>query len=237
MMSKISGLQLVKPSFDWESHDKLTGIEQFKVDSKILFDGQLCNLKDKQKDGLIVNWLGREATQILNLVDAQIDNTQEVFEALAKVFRPESNQTLARFKFRNLKQKGSQTCDAYMSELRLALPECKYKNDSDELLKNQFIFVIHNKHIQDHVLGEIKETDNSVRALYEMRRIELKLQQRQMLGIGNPGLVSVDAIKNRSTRKIQNCAYCGHTHGKGGSPAFGKICNRCGQKDQFEKKC
>ena len=43
-----------------------------------------------------------------------------------KVFRPESNQTLAHFKFRNMKQKASQTCDAYMSELRLALPECKY---------------------------------------------------------------------------------------------------------------
>ena len=29
-----------------------------------------------------------------------------------------------------------------MSELQLALPECKYKNDADELLKDQFIFGI-----------------------------------------------------------------------------------------------
>ena len=84
-----------------------------------------------------------------------------MFEALERVFRPESNQTLARFKFHNMKQKGSQTCDAYMSELRLALPECKYQNDSDELLKDQFIFGIYDKEIQDHLLGEIKETDNS----------------------------------------------------------------------------
>ena len=106
-----------------------------------------------QRAGLIVNWLGREATQILHSVDAQIDNTQEVFETLEKVFRPESNQTLAKFKFRNLKQKGSQTCDGYISELRLALPECKYRNDTDELLKDQFIFSIDNKEIQDHLLG------------------------------------------------------------------------------------
>ena len=64
-MSKVSGLQLVKPSFDWGSRDKFTEIEQFKADCKILFDGPLCDLKDKQKAGLIVNWLGREATQIL----------------------------------------------------------------------------------------------------------------------------------------------------------------------------
>ena len=87
----------------------------------------------------------------------------EVFKSLERVFRSESNQTLARFKFRNLKQKSSQTCDSYMSELRLALPECKYRNDADELLKDQFIFGAYNKEIQDHLLGEMKETDNSVR--------------------------------------------------------------------------
>ena len=66
-------------------------------------------------------------------------------------------------------------------------------------MKDQFIFGIHNKEIQDHLLGEIKETDNSVRALYEARKIDSKLAQRQMLGIVNPDLVSVDAF--RSTKK------------------------------------
>ena len=70
-----------------------------------------------------MNWLGREATQMLTSVEAGVNLTEEVFKALEKVFRPESNQTLAGFKFQNLKQKGSQSCDAYMSELRLASPE------------------------------------------------------------------------------------------------------------------
>ena len=96
-----------------------------------------------------------------------------------------------------MKQKGSQSCHAYMSELRLALPECKYHNDADELLKDQFIFGLHNKEIQDHLLGEIKETDNSVRALYEARKIESKLQQRQMLGIVNPNVCQRGCCKNK----------------------------------------
>ena len=136
-------------------------------------------MKEKQRAGLIVNWLGREATQILTSIESNIDTPVEVFEALEKVFRPESNQTLSRFKFRNMKQGASQNCDSYMSSLRLALPECRYRNDADELLKDQFIFGIHNKEIQDHLLGEIKETDNSVRALYEAREIESKLAQRK----------------------------------------------------------
>ena len=60
-----------------------------------------------------------------------------------------------------------------------------------------------------------------------------------MLEIVNPGLVSVDAIKNRSGRgrEIHDCDYCGHTHGKGECPAFVKLCNRCGRKTHIEKKC
>ena len=41
-----------------------------------------------------------------------------------------------------MKQKASQPCNSYMFQLRLVLPECKYKHDLDELLKDQFIFGI-----------------------------------------------------------------------------------------------
>ena len=131
-----------------------------------------------------------------------------------------------------------------MSGLRLALLECKYRNNSDELLKDQFIFGIHKKEIQDHLLGEIKETDNSVRALYEARKIESKLAQRKMLGIANPNnLVSVEKLRKKSTNfrgkdtHYNNCKFCGCDHKKGNCPAYGKICHRCGRENHFESKC
>ena len=129
-----------------------------------------------------------------------------------------------------------------MSELRLVLPECKYRNDTDELLKDQFIFGIHNKEIQDLLLGEIKETDNSVLALYEVRKIESKLQQRQMLGIVNPStLVSVEAIRKNFKDDHRNlkCDYCGHSHswGKQNCPAYGKSCDKCSGKNHFRTVC
>ena len=231
-MAKIGGLQLSKPIFDWESWDKLTELDQFKADCRIIFDGPLCDLKERQRAGLLVNWLGREATQLLASVEVEIGTPDEEFQALEKVIRPDSNQTLARFKFRNMKQKASQTCDSYMSELRLAFPECKYRNDADELLKDQFIFGIYNKEIQDHLLGEINETPTLVKSLYEARKIESKLAQRKMLGIANPGLVHVDEIRNKSANfkgKIHytDCKYYGCSDNKGECPAFGKTCHHC----------
>ena len=116
-MSKVSGLQLGKPRFEWDTKDKLTEIKQFKAEYKILFDGSLSDLKDKQCAGLIINWLGREVTQILNSVEGEINSTEHSFEALEQVFRPESNQTLVRFKFQKMQQRVGQTCNSYMSEL------------------------------------------------------------------------------------------------------------------------
>ena len=241
-MSKVGGLQFSRPAFDWDLRDKLTELGQFKADCHVLFSGPLCDLKDKQRAGLLINWLGRQATQILASAEITTDSPEEVFEALEKVFRPESNQMLSRFKFRNMKQTSSQTCDAYMSQLRLSLPECKYRNDSDELLKDQFIFGLYNKEIQDHLLGEISETDNSVKALYEARRIESKLAQRKMLGIVTPAALSVEAIRkgfkshsNTHTHiDYSECKFCGKAHNKGKCPAYGKVCNKCGCKNHFE---
>ena len=244
-MSKVGGLQFSRPVFDWDSKDKLTELGQFKADCHVLFSGPLCDLKDKQRAGLLISWLGRQATQILASAEITTDSPEEVFEALEKVFRPESNQMLSRFKFQNMKQTSSQTCDAYMSQLRLSLPECKYHNDSDELLKDQFIFGLYNKEIQDHLLGEISEMDNSVKALCEARKIESKLAQRKMLDIVTPAALSVEGIRKgfkshsdtHTHTDYTDCKFCGKAHNKGKCAAFGKVCNKCGRKNHFELKC
>ena len=102
----------------------------------MLFQGPLSKIKDPQKAGLIVNWNGRQCTMMLHSMNVGLDKP----ETLENRFRPESNQTFSRFKFRGLKQCQSQSCDAYMAELHLNIVECKYPNTiQDELLKDQFI--------------------------------------------------------------------------------------------------
>ena len=73
---------------------------------------------------------------MLHSMNVNLDKPDTVFETLENIFRPESNQTLSRFKFRGLKQHQSQSCDAYMAELCLNIVKCKYPNTvQDELLK------------------------------------------------------------------------------------------------------
>ena len=62
-------------------------------------------MKDAQKAGLIVNWIGCQCIMTLHSMGVQLDKPQTVFENLEKIFHPESNQTLSRFKFHSIKQK------------------------------------------------------------------------------------------------------------------------------------
>ena len=158
-------MQFNKPRFDWEAKDCLSELEQFKQECSVLFQGPLSEMKDAQKAGLIVNWIGRQCIMTLHSMNVMLDKPKTVFENLERIFRPESNQTLSRFKFRGMKQKHGQSCDTYMSELRLSIVECRYPEIvHDELLKDQFIFGLGIKEIQDHLLGEIKAEDSSENA-------------------------------------------------------------------------
>ena len=61
--------------------------EHFREDCKVLFEGPLADMKDKPWAGLIINWLGRDAAQVLKSMVVKANNLEEVYETLEKVFR------------------------------------------------------------------------------------------------------------------------------------------------------
>ena len=83
-----------------------------------------------------------------------------------------------------------------------------------ELLKDQLVFGFYNKEVQDHFLGELSDMDNSVKALYEACKVESKLEQRKELGIVNPSVVDIAAVKwgNGPSENKSQCDYCGQHH-------------------------
>ena len=88
-MAKFSSLNLAKPKFEWDCHDRLTELQHFKEDCRILFEDPHADMKDKPKVGLIISWLARDAAQVLKSMDIEANSPGEVYETLEKVFRPE----------------------------------------------------------------------------------------------------------------------------------------------------
>ena len=87
-----------------------------------------------------------------------------------------------------------------MSELRLAIVECRYPEQvQDELLKDQYIFGLIVKEIQDHLLGEIVSEDYSRKMSFRIsRKIESKIEQRKLLGIKTA--MTYDSIQSHRGR-------------------------------------
>ena len=118
------------------------------------------------------------------------------------------------------------------------------------LLKDQFIFGVTVRKIQEHLLNEINEDHNLNQCLVEARKIESCIAQRKLLGLNS---VQYDAInrnrpkkksktkdirpKSRSQSGTRDCKYCGNSHQCRQCPAYGKECKNCGKKNHFVKKC
>ena len=80
-------MQFNKPKFDWEARDCLSELEQFKHECGVLFDRPLSEMKDAQKAGLIVNWIGHQCTIMLHSMGIALDRPRTVFESLEKLFQ------------------------------------------------------------------------------------------------------------------------------------------------------
>ena len=246
-------MQFNKPRFDWKAKDHLSELEQFKQECSVFFQCPLCEMKDAQKAGLVVNWIGRQCIMTLHYIEHRsLTNPRWCLIVWRKYFVQKATKHLAILGLRGLKQKETQSCDSYMSELRLSNVECYYPDIvQDELLKDQFIFGLVIKEIQDHLLGEIVVEDSSEKCLLESRKVESKIEQRKLLGI--KAAISYGSIQTntrsrvkfrnksqgsgRSTSCIRNCKYCGKSHNKGNCPAFGKKCQKCRKENHFKAVC
>ena len=121
------------------------------------------------------------------------------------------------------------------------------------LLKDQFIFGVTVREIQEHLPNEITDEQDLNATLVEARKIESRIAQCKLLG---PKSVQYDVVnqgqrgrskkkskskdsrqKSRSQSGIRDCKYCGNNHPRRQCPAYGKECKACGRKNHFAKKC
>ena len=134
----------------------MSELGHFKAECEVLFNGPLEESPPDRQAGLVVKWLGSEAGLTLRSLNLMCDEPNTIIDTLKDVFRPIGNRTMSRFKFKSLKQKQGSIVDAYMAELKVLIKECGYKeNMQNILLKDQFIFGVTIREIQEHLLNEI----------------------------------------------------------------------------------
>ena len=119
-------LNYYRPKFNWDALDKLSELDRFKSECKVLFNGPLDEFPPNRQAGVVVNWLESEAGLTSCSLNFTYDEPDTILNALREVLRPIGNRTMSRFKFKSLKQKQGATADAYMAELKVLIKECGY---------------------------------------------------------------------------------------------------------------
>ena len=224
----MTGLNYYKPKFNWDAIDKLSVLDHFKAECEVLFNGPLDESPLNRQAGLVVNWLGSEAGLTLRSLNLMYDEPKTIFDALREVFRPIGNRMMSRFKFKILKQKQGATVDAYMAELKVLIKECGYEeNMQNILLKDQFIFSVTIREIQEHLLNEIGDDHDLNQCLMEARKIESRIAQCKLLGLKSVQYDSIGNQRSRPKKKfkpkdkrpqsrsqsgIRDCKYFGTNH-------------------------
>ena len=122
------------------------------------------------------------------------------------------------------------------------------------LLKDQFIFGITIREIQEHLLNEIGDDHDVNQCLQEARKIESCIAQCKLLGLKSVQYNSIgqrdcsrskkkskskDRFKSRSQSSgaIKDCKYYGSSHQCRQCPAYRKNCKTCAKKNPFAKTC
>ena len=93
-----------------------------------------------------------------------------------------------------------------MAELKVLIRECGYEENMENiLLKDQFIFGVTVKEIQEHLLNNIEDEHDLNNCLQEARKIESHIAQRKQLGLKSVLYDSIGNQKNRDrSTKNQN---------------------------------
>ncbi|XP_058464383.1 uncharacterized protein LOC131438388 [Malaya genurostris] len=189
-------------------------------------------------------------------VDNYTPNMTSYEEACARLnefFLPKENSTYERHLLRQMKQRVSESIDAFTIRLRVQAERCGFGDRMEENIKDQIIQNCQSAALRRDLL---KRGDASLEEILSVAKIfETVAQQEKSFTIGSAvGEVSkpindvnkIDANSYAPKRKrygemtqfeCHRCGYSGHLAKDSICPAKGKSCNKCGGKDHFAKKC
>ena len=133
------------PSMDWTSPgDMHKRFKLFKQKCDLIFKGPLEEKEEAYKVRMLLLWIGDKGLEIYNTSTwtAAEDNLklERVLEKLEAYTKPQSNQILARFQLRCLKQ-GETTLEEFVTRARVLIDDSGYAADiQEEILRDTLVF-------------------------------------------------------------------------------------------------
>jgi len=153
-----------------------------------------------------------------------------------------TNVVAERLKFLKRRQQDNETCDQFVTQLRVLVSTCNYINP-EEMLRDQFILQVRNNSLREKLLDYAQEhADNLTfqKAIGLAKNFELSIASRSEFNDENQVFKFNKSSKQKSSyvsSKKFVCKRCKQNHERMKCPAYGQKCRKCSKMNHFAICC
>ena len=129
------------PKMDWLSGDLPGAWRSFKQHCEFMFGRPLKGKSEDQLCNYLMIWVGEKGRDICNTWTLTGDESKKLktyYEKFESHVKPKSNQVFARYKFHKKVQQESEPFEQFLTELKLLVKDCGYK-DPDEMVQDRVV--------------------------------------------------------------------------------------------------
>ena len=244
------------PSMDWTTPGDLwSRFKLFKQKCGLIFDGPLHDKDEDYKVRMLLLWTDDKGLEIYNTAHfanaANRLKLKPVFDVLEAYVKPQSNEVLARYQLRCLKQE-DMTVEQFVTKARLIVEECNFPvGAKDKALRDTMVFGIKSEKVRRDAID--KGNNLSFNDVYALAKTHEATEAHMSLMHTEPS--NVHGVRSKKPRAKQqpkkptsdskpdskptkSCGNCGKAHGKQEDcPAKGVKCYSCGRSGHFTKVC
>ena len=169
-----------------------------------------------------------------------------LFRKFEEYCNPRRNITSERHKFFTCVQQPTENIDQYVTELRTRASKCEFGELCERLIRDRIACGISCNTLREK---QLQETDLELQKVIDMCRAS-EFSKRQTKSITEepknvdyvnkkaaPRKFPPKAHGKKKTGPTSACKRCGTVHGPRECPAFGKICQKCKNRNHFASQC
>ena len=207
---------------------------------------RLVKQPKEERTATLLKCLGADALEIvdgLNFANDEERKDIDVVLVKLEVFCVgETNKIYERYQFNKRDQESGESIDSYVASLRTWAKTCNYGSLLDSLTRDRIVVGIRDNGTRKRLLQEANLTLN--KCIDICRSSEATSAQLQAMGNQEDfKFVADDKFKKETQDKggkdVISCKFCDkkHVRSREECPAWGKNCNKCGEKNHFAVKC